>query len=145
MAADLQALREFGRSMAESTPQMAALGAQFVDVEPGVGLIRVPWRADLVGDPDTGVIASGVITTLLDHACGLAIKAAREDFSATATLDLRIDYMRPARVGEMIYGRAHCYKQTKSVAFLRAVAYETDPDDPIATAQGAFMLAGSPV
>lgn len=145
MTADLEAMRELGRTMAESTPQTAAIGLEFVDVEPGVGILRVPYRADLVGDPATGVIASGVITTLLDHACGLAIKAARDDFSSTATLDLRIDYMRPARVGETIYGRAHCYKQTKSIAFLRAVAYETDPEDPIATAQGAFVLTGSPI
>lgn len=144
MTVDLEAMRQLGATMAEGTPQTAALGVKFVSVEPGVGIMRLPWRADLVGDPETGVIASGVITTLLDHCGGLAIKAAKTDFSATATLDLRIDYMRPARVGEDVIGRAHCYKMTRSIAFVRCVAYETDPDDPIATAQGAFVLAGAP-
>ena len=144
MSTDLEALKELGLRMAESTPQTKALGLQFVDVQPAVGILKIPYRADLVGDPDTGVIASGVITTLLDHCGGLAIKAAKTDFAATATLDLRIDYMRPARVGEDVIGRAHCYKMTRSIAFVRCVAYETDPDDPIATAQGAFVLSGAP-
>ena len=144
MSMDLDAMRQLGETMAESTPQTAALGVKFVSVGPGIGILRVPWRADLVGDPETGVIASGVITTLLDHCGGLAIKAAKLDFSSTATLDLRIDYMRPAVVGADIYGKAHCYKLTRSIAFIRCVAYETDEADPIATAQGAFVLSGAP-
>jgi acyl-coenzyme A thioesterase PaaI-like protein len=85
-----------------------------------------------------------VITTLLDHACGLAIKSAVFDFRATATLDLRIDYMRAAEPRRDIFARAHCYKVTRSIAFVRAEAYETAPEDPIATAQAAFVLSGAP-
>ncbi len=144
MSTDLEALKELGLRMAESTPQTKALGLQFVDVQPAVGILKIPYRADLVGDPDTGVIASGVITTLLDHCCGLAIKSAKLDFSSTATLDLRIDYMRPAEPGQDIFGRAHCYKLTRQIAFVRASAYTTDPDDPVATAQAAFVLSGAP-
>jgi uncharacterized protein (TIGR00369 family) len=104
----------------------------------------VPYRADLVGDPETGVIASGVITTLLDHCCGLSIKSAKMDALPTATLDLRIDYMRPAEPGKDIIATAHCYKITRSIAFVRASAHDGDPDDPVATAQGAFVLSGAP-
>ena len=138
---DLQVL---ANAMTQGTPQSAALGFEFVSVEPCVGVLKVNWREDLVGDPDTGVIAGGVITTLLDHVSGLAVKAAKADFSGTATLDLRIDYMRPAQPRRAIFGRAHCYKVTRSIAFVRATAYEDDPDDPIATAQGAFVLTGAP-
>ncbi len=138
---DLQVL---ANAMTQGTPQSAALGFEFVSVEPCVGVLKVNWREDLVGDPDTGVIAGGVITTLLDHVSGLAVKAAKVDFNGTATLDLRIDYMRPAQPRRAIFGRAHCYKVTRSIAFVRASAYEDDPDDPIATAQGAFVLTGAP-
>ncbi|MFO1012907.1 MAG: PaaI family thioesterase [Caulobacteraceae bacterium] len=142
--AHLEAIRELGLRMAESTPQTKAIGLKFIGVEDGAGILQVPYREDLVGDPETGVIASGVITTLLDHCCGLAIKTAKMDPSSTATLDLRIDYMRPAEPGEAITARAHCYKMTRQIAFVRASAYTTDPDDPVATAQGAFVLAGAP-
>src|SRR6516162_3338977 len=93
--------RQLADRMAGGTPQSGALGLQFVSVSHGRGSMAVPWRADLVGDPDTQVIAGGVVTSLLDHTCGLAISSAAassgEGMFGTATLDLRIDYMRPAR------------------------------------------------
>ena len=143
MTVDLEALAALGARMVEMTPHAAALGLKFVSVEADVGTLMVPYRGDLVGDPRTGVLAGGVITALLDHACGLAVKAAAFDFDATATLDLRIDYMRPAQPRRDVTARAHCYKLTHTIAFVRAVAFEDDPDDPIATAQAAFVRAGA--
>jgi uncharacterized protein (TIGR00369 family) len=138
MTHDLKSVAELAQLMVRS-PQIAALGIEFVGVEPDVGLLKAPYRDDLVGDPETGVIAGGVVTTLLNHTCALAIKAAAPRSGAAATLDLRIDYMRPARPRRDITARAHCYKLTHSIAFVRAVAYDDDPADPVATAQGAFV------
>lgn len=136
------------RHMVETVPQASALGFQLVSVETDRGAIRVPWRADLVGDPDTQVIAGGVVTALLDHCCGLAITYGSMDRDngpfGTATLDLRIDYMRPARAQAAVTAEAHCYKRTRTIAFVRAQAYDTDPSDPIATAQAAFILKRAP-
>lgn len=102
--------------------------------------ILVPYAPHLVGNPETGVIHGGVITTLLDHASGSAIHLALETKRSMATLDFRIDYMKPATPGEDLRGDAHCYKVARNVAFVRGVAYHTDPGDPIATSVGAFML-----
>jgi acyl-coenzyme A thioesterase PaaI-like protein len=57
-----------------------------------------------------------------------------------ATLDFRIDYMRPARPRAGVTGQAHCYRLTRSVAFVRGIAFDEDPNDPIATVQAAFAL-----
>ena len=121
-------------------PQAVALGIRTLSVEPGVATLTVPYRPELVGDPDTGVIAGGVVTTLLDHACGQAVYMAMTEPTSIATLDLRIDYMRAAEPGLDIFARAHCYKLTRSIAFVRATAYDRDSEDPVATAQAAFML-----
>ena len=146
MAADLEFIRQIGQHMATTVPQAAALGFRFVSVDHGKGTLEVPWREDLVGDPDTGVIAGGVVTSLLDHTCGLAITSAAygqiDGPFGTATLDLRIDYMRPARPRAGVTAEAHCYRLTRSIAFVRAQAWDADASDPIATAQGAFMLTG---
>jgi uncharacterized protein (TIGR00369 family) len=137
--------RQLAERMAGGTPQSQALGLQFVSVSHGRGSMAAPWREDLVGDPDTQVIAGGVVTSLLDHTCGLAISSAAASASGmfgTATLDLRIDYMRPARPRMGVTAEAHCYKLTRTIGFVRAEAWDEDRSDPIATAQAAFALTG---
>ncbi len=126
-----------------ASSQAQALGVETVGFEKDVAIMKVPYSLDLVGDPDTGVIAGGVVTTLLDHASGLAVLTALGALTSIATLDLRIDYMRAAEPGKALFCRAHCYKLTRSVAFVRASAYDDNPDDPVATAQAAFMLNSS--
>ena len=136
---------EVATRMAHGVPHAAALGIEFVSMDGGVGVLRTPWREELVGDPDTGVIAGGVVTALLDHVCGLAVQAGRPDPTPTATLDLRIDYMRPAKPRTGITAEARVYKYTHSIAFVRASAHDGDPADPVATAQAAFALTAGPV
>ncbi len=121
-------------------PHAAALGLELVSAGKGCGTMKVAFRDDLVGDPDSGVIASGVVTALLDHTCGLACNAAHDVPQPIATLDLRIDYMRPAAPGAGVTAEAICYKLTRSVGFVRASAWDVDPSDPVATAQASFML-----
>lgn len=135
-------LLKVAAKMATTAPQAAALGFELVSIGDHRGSIRTPWREELVGDPATGVIASGVVTTLLDHCCGLAITAAEGGPYATATLDLRIDYMRPAAPRSGVIAEAHCYRMTRLIAFVRASAWDVDSSDPIATAQAAFILHG---
>lgn len=140
MATPLDAIRAMGTQFLHASPQAKALGVELVAVEPAEAVLKAPYRAELVGDPDTGVIAGGVVTTLLDHTCAQAVWAALETFTSIATLDLRIDYMRAAEPGLDVFAHAHCYKLTRSVAFVRAQAYDRNRSDPVATAQAAFML-----
>lgn len=136
-------MRNFVQGMNQGSPQAMALKLETVSLDKTGAVLKVPYDEKLIGDPETGVIAGGVVTTLLDHACGQAVHTGLTEFKTIATLDLRIDYMRPAKVGQDIYAKAHCYKVTRSVAFVRAVAYDDDPDDPVAAAQAAFMLDSS--
>jgi uncharacterized protein (TIGR00369 family) len=130
--------------MIAGTPQAQALGMRVVSIGQARAIVEVDWRADLIGDPETGVIASGVVTTLLDNTCGVAAFAALTEPTSTATLDLRIDYMRPAKKGATIRADAHCYRMTRSVAFVRAFAFDSeDESDPVAAAQAAFMMGTS--
>lgn len=140
MTTPLDMLRQLGRATIDGSPQARALGLELVGVDPAEATLRLPWREDLVGDPHTGVIAGGAVTTLLDHTCGQAVWAALERFMSMATLDLRIDYMRPARPREPLLAHARCYKLTRTIAFVRATAYEADPADPVAAAQASFVL-----
>lgn len=131
----------------EVLPQLAsvaahthALGFRWIGREAERVRIGAPWRKDLIGDPETGVLAGGLVTALLDHAGGLAIWARMGEFRPVATLDLRVDYMRAAFTGRELLAEARCYRLTSSIAFVRAWAFEDDPADPVAAAQAAYML-----
>ena len=118
-----------------------ALGLRVLSAGGGRSAAVAPWRPDLAADEDGGVIASGVVTTLLDQVCGMAVSTAGPGLYPTATLDLRIDYMRPAAKGAGLTAEAHCYKVTRSVAFVRAEAWDANREDLVASAQATFMLS----
>ncbi|GAA0667357.1 uncharacterized protein (TIGR00369 family) [Sphingomonas insulae] len=102
--------------------------------------LALPYAGALIGDTDTGVLASGPIIALMDMATSVAVWVKRGRFAPQATLDLRVDYLRPAVPGRTVIGRGECLKVTRSIAFVRGIAYDETPDDPLAHVAGTFML-----
>ena len=133
-------MRENMENMTKIVPWARETGFQVTAVEKGHIWGRQPFSEHLIGDPEDRVIHGGVITTLLDNLSGMACASALSEFRFVATLDLRIDYMRPAETECDIIGEAECYHLTRSVAFCRAWAYHETREKLIATAQGAFAI-----
>ncbi len=126
------------------SPQCSLLGLSLVPSNRYV-VVKLPYAERLVGNPGTGVLHGGVITTLIDSSCGLAVFAALPDYEMIATLDLRIDYLRPATPHLDVYCKAECYRMSRHVAFVRATAYQDDSTQPLAYSVGTFMRNSSPV
>jgi uncharacterized protein (TIGR00369 family) len=102
--------------------------------------LELPYSAAHIGNPASGVIASGPILTLMDMATSIGVWLKRGAFLPQATLDLRVDYLRPATPGKTVIGRGECYRLARSVAFVRGQAHDGDPADPLAHVAGTFML-----
>src|ERR1700758_2467663 len=117
-----------------------AIGARFVDHGADWAELALDYREDLVGDEASGVLASGPIIALMDMATSIAVWIRRGAFKPQATLDLRVDYLRGAEPGRTVFGRGECYRLTRRVAFVRGMAHDGDPDDPIAHVAGTFMM-----
>ncbi|MBA83995.1 PaaI family thioesterase [Thalassobius sp. S69A] len=132
----------FAREFIKAIPHARALGMAFTQVGDGRAEMRMPYDERFIGDPKTRVIHGGAVSALLDTTCGAAVMSHPKAPGGTATIDLRIDYMRAATPGQAIRTRAHCYRITKTVAFVRAEALDDDDSLPVATASGAFTVEG---
>lgn len=133
---------EMVRLISGATPHSQELGLEVVHSAKGMAIMRLPWHERLVGSPDELVLHGGVVTTLLDSVCGMATMTAKSPPERIVTLDLRIDYQRPATPHMDLYAKAEVTKTTRTIAFLSAVAYQDDPKDTVALATGTFMFVG---
>ncbi len=136
----LARVTELNRRFTQVVPHNQALGLELLALESARATFRLPYDLRLVGNPETGVLHGGAISAAMDAACGAAVFQALPRPMVIATLDLRIDYHKPATAGRDVLLRGHCYKVTRSVAFVRGVAFHSDESDPIASGTGSFML-----
>jgi uncharacterized protein (TIGR00369 family) len=121
-------------------PHARDLGMRVVDIGAGTTRLALDYRDELLGDPQRGLIHTGVVTTMIDSACGFAVIAAMEKPVTVATLDLRMDYLRPAVRDRTLYVHAECYRKTRHIAFVRAQAWQESEQRLVATSTSAFML-----
>ena len=131
------------RDFMEALPHARALGLRLVQMGDGTAEIEMDYDTRLIGDPETGVIHGGAVSALMDTCCGAAAMSHPASPGGTATIDLRIDYMRPATPGQTIRAKAECYHVTRSVAFVRARAMDDDTARPVAAATGSFTVEGA--
>ncbi|AIG05530.1 thioesterase domain-containing protein [Pseudomonas fluorescens] len=118
------------------------LGIEVHDANAEGMTLCLPYSSQIVGDPQTGIIHGGALTSLMDTACGMATLCVLPEFEVCPTLDLRIDYMHPAEPHKTVFGFAQCYRVTTDVIFTRGFAYQDDPQQPIAHVVGTFMRMG---
>jgi len=103
---------KLARQFIEAIPHSQDLGMELIEMQDGVAVITMPYDTRLIGDPETGVISGGAVSAVMDTCCGAAVMSHPANKGGTATLDLRIDYMRD------------------------------DTENPVASATGAFTVEG---
>jgi uncharacterized protein (TIGR00369 family) len=133
-----KALARLDEEMARP-PFHKVLAPQAVAADPATGtvVIRVPYQPHLARAPDEAAYHGGVIATLIDLAghAAVAVHIGR----MAPTIDLRIDYLRPADSSELT-ATARLIKAGRTIA--RADIEITDAQGRlIAIGRGSFSTA----
>ncbi|MET0610443.1 PaaI family thioesterase [Pseudomonas caspiana] len=136
---------ERAKRFLSALPHCQVLGLQVVSADANGMTLVLPYSEKIIGDPQTGVIHGGALTSLMDSACGISILCVLAEFEVCPTLDLRIDYMSAATPHQDVFGFAQCYRVTPEVLFIRGFAWQDDPQQPIAHVVGTFMRLGKGV
>ena len=132
-----QGLRE---RLVNAIPYSRELGVQVNSVGPESIEVMLPFREDWIGDSVHGLIHPGITSSFVDGAFGLAVLAKLGKLRAIATLDLRMDYLRPALRDQALFCRAECFRVTPHIAFARATVWQSDINNPVAISQATMML-----
>lgn len=126
-------------SFTQAIPHSRECGMRVDRLDASGAQASLPYREAWLGDTERRLIHTGIITTLVDTVSGLAAFAGIGSFEAIATLDLRMDYLRPALPDKTLHCRAECYRLTPSIAFVRAWTWQDKEQEPIAVTQSTFM------
>lgn len=118
----------------------ALLGIYTVDNGSDWAELACPFAPGFMMDPEAELVSSGPAISLIDAATGAAIIARTRQWRPMATLDLHVDYLRPAKAGRTLHARATCYHVTRKVAFTRCEVHDGDAASPIAFATASFFF-----
>ncbi len=139
MAESTPLTKEYLQTLVDVFKHCKILGIRVHDIAGKKVSLELPYSEKIIGNPETGIIAGGALTTLLDTTFGLAVFTALEGKYIAPTLDLRIDYMTSARPGQTLYSEAEVYRITQNVVFCRGIAYYDDQEKPLAHCVATFM------
>lgn len=122
-------------------PYAAASGMRVTELGKGTVSLFQPARDTWTGDSELQMIHTGCLSVLADTACGLAVGAAMDTPEPIATLDLRMDYLRPAMAMTDLVCKAECHRLSRSIGFVRGQVFQVGQDEPVATVNATFMRA----
>ena len=102
---------------------MQLIGAKLGTVEPGVVEISVPFREDLT--QQDGYIHAGIVTTILDSACGYAAYTLMPAGSSVLSVEFKVNLLAPAK-GATITARAEVKRSGRTLTVCSADAFADD-------------------
>lgn len=106
-------------------PCAELLGWRVLDARPTEGWIRIGFDARPEFRNPAGVIQGGFLAAMLDDTMGPAVFAMTEGALYTATIDMNVSFLAPAKVGPLI-GEGQVVQLGKSVAFIEARLLDRD-------------------
>jgi uncharacterized protein (TIGR00369 family) len=117
---------------------MKTLDASLLSVKPGAVEIALPFHANLT--QQNGFLHAGVITSVLDSACGYAALSVAPENAEVLSVEFKVNLLSPA-VGERFVARAQVKRAGKllTVATADAFAIEEGQEKLVATMMATII------
>ena len=126
--------------MEQQVPFNRYLGVQISEIRHGYVSMKLPFRDEFVGDPFRPALHGGVISTLLDTCGGAAVWSAAEPSDRVSTVDLRVDYLRPGPLAELVC-EATVLRMGNRVGVADMKVFPAqEPDRVIASGKGVYNI-----
>lgn len=123
-----------------SIPNIVATGQKCRSMSRGKAVMVLPARDAWVGDTLHKSMHPGCATALADNTCAMAVTSMMDPISPLATLDLRMDFLRPAAIGADLVCEATCIRLSKHVGFAQGLVFQEGLAEPVATVNANMML-----
>jgi len=120
------------------SPFQRWLGLQVTEVDEGRMCIALPWKEDLISNPNPPTVHGGILASVIDL-LGLYSVLTTGSISI-ATVDLRVDYHRPAGPGDMT-AEANIIKLGSKVSTAETKVFGPD-GKLLASGRGVYLMAG---
>ena len=118
---------------------MHTIGAQIVRVEPGEVELELPFRDDLT--QQHGFLHAGIVTTLVDSACGYAALSVMDRESAVLSVEYKVNLLAPA-VGERMRAIGRVIKSGRTLVVCTGeVIAVANGQEQVVTVMQATMMA----
>jgi uncharacterized protein (TIGR00369 family) len=114
------------RLMEEHVPFNRYLGMKVESVEEGRGVMVLPVRPEFIGDPRRPALHGGVLSALIDTAGGVAAWSVLGPKESVSTVDLRVDYLEPAGLGEPLRAEAQLVRKGNRVCHVKVAVTQAE-------------------
>ncbi|HYC53943.1 MAG TPA: PaaI family thioesterase [Candidatus Binatia bacterium] len=119
-------------------PYARYLGVRLEERQEGVVCV-LPFRDDLVGNVALPAVHGGVVGAFLELTALLQLVEFAEGGRVARPINFSIDYLRSAGPRDT-YGRAEIVKHGRRIANVRVLAWQENPEKPVAAGVGNFLL-----
>ncbi|MEN8723113.1 MAG: PaaI family thioesterase [Alphaproteobacteria bacterium] len=91
---------DFIKGALEGSPFQAWLGIKLQSIDPNGVTFTCPFKDDIISNPVAKTVHGGVLASVIDLGGLFALMAVTD--RVTSTIDLKVDYHRPATQGPLI-------------------------------------------
>ncbi len=116
------------------------VGVKVRSIEQGKCKFYLPYRRELIGDSRRMAVHGGVLSMLIDTCGGCAVWSMGDCGDRIATIDLRVDYLKPALETDLV-AEAVVKLHGNRVGNAHVIVYpEGDPETVVAEGRGVYNI-----